>query len=151
MSLERRNELLAELCGLLEIPDVNGIVQAGRLNVNEFEVAVDFFEQDPDAIYLDFEYGIVSGGRTLRIYRLMLEANLTVYAQDQAQLGVNPSTGGIILVVRVPLGSDVDGSYLCELLDHYVEHGRYWQDNILQSSDDMFDQIASGEYQWIRA
>ncbi|VVD66330.1 CesT family type III secretion system chaperone [Pandoraea anhela] len=151
MSLERRNELLAELCTLLEIPDVNGIVQAGRLNVNEFEVAVDFFEQDPDAIYLDFEYGIVSGGRTLRIYRLMLEANLTVYAQDQAQLGVNPSTGGIILVVRVPLGHDVNGGYLCELLDHYVEHGRYWQDNILQSSDDMFDQIASGEYQWIRA
>ena len=126
-------------------------LRRGKLQAGGFDVAVDFFEQDPYAIYLNFEYGMVSAGRTLRILRLLLEANLTIYAQDQAQLGLDPDTGGIILLIRLPLTDEVDGQYLGELLDHYVEHGRYWQNNIIQSSDEMFDQIASGSYTWIRA
>lgn len=151
MSLERRNELIAELCGVLDIPGVDAIVEAGTLQANGFDVAIDFFEEDPDAIYLNFEYGIVSSGRTLRIFRLLLESNLLIYAQDQAQLGLDPETGGIILLLRVPLTDDVDGVYLGELLDHYAEHGRYWRSNILESSDEMFDNLASGAYTWIRA
>ncbi|MCY0387053.1 CesT family type III secretion system chaperone [Robbsia sp. Bb-Pol-6] len=151
MSLERRNDLIAELCGVLDIPGVDAIVEAGKLQANGFDVAIDFFEEDPDAIYLNFEYGIVGSGRTLRIFRLLLESNLLIYAQDQAQLGLDPDTGGIILLLRVPLSDDVDGIYLGELLDHYAEHGRYWKNNILESSDEMFDNIASGAYTWIRA
>jgi len=151
MSLERRNALIVELCQVLDIPDADGIVEAGVLQANGFDVAIDFFEEDADAIYLNFEYGIVSSGRTLRIFRLLLEANLMIYAQDQAQLGLDPDTGGIVLLLRVPLTEDVDGVYLGELLDHYAEHGRYWQNNILQSSDEMFDNLASGAFLWIRA
>ncbi|QET06508.1 MULTISPECIES: CesT family type III secretion system chaperone [Cupriavidus] len=150
MSLERRNELIVELCEELDIPDADGIVEAGLLNASGFDLAIDFFEEDPQAIYLNFEYGIISSGRTLRIFRLLLEANLTIYAQDQAQLGLDPDTGGIVLLLRVPLGDDVDGAYLGELVDHYVEHGRYWQNNIVGSSDEMFENLASGDYMWIR-
>jgi hypothetical protein len=151
MSLERRNELIVELCGVLDIPGADAIVEAGMLEASGFDVAVDYLDEDPDAIYLNFEYGIVSSGRTLRIFRLLLESNLLIYAQDQAQLGLDPSTGGVILLLRVPLTADVDGLYLGELIAHYVEHGRYWRKNILESSDDMFDNIASGAFVWIRA
>ena len=121
------------------------------MEVNGFDVAIDFFEPDPAAIYLNFEYGIVNSGRTLRIFRLLLEANLMIYAQDQAQLGLDSDTGGIVLIVRVPLTDEVDGPWLGELLDHYAEHGRYWRESIMLSSDEMFDNLASGSYVWIRA
>lgn len=81
----------------------------------------------------------------------MLEANLTIYAQDHAQLGLDGDTGGIILIVRVAYAPDLNGEQLAELLGHYAEHGRYWRDNILQTTDDMFESLSNGTYLWIRA
>lgn len=151
MSLEQRNHLIVELCQHLGVPNPDEIVEAGRLEVDGFTVSIDFYEQDDAAIYVHVHYGIVAAGRTLRIFRLLLEANLCIYAQDQAQLGLDSDTGGIVLIVRVPLTDDLDGAWLAELLDHYAEHGRYWQNNIFSSSDEMFDNLASGSYVWLRA
>ncbi|CAB3773612.1 CesT family type III secretion system chaperone [Paraburkholderia humisilvae] len=151
MSIERRDALFTELCQVLDIPCSQQTVEAGQLQVGGFDASLDFYEDDAAAIYLSFEYGIVTSGRTLRIFRLLLEANLSIYAQDQAQLGLDAETGGIVLLVRVPFADDVNGDYLAELVDHYVEHGMYWRDNILQASDEMFDNLASGAYLWIKA
>jgi len=151
MTVERRDELIRDMCAHLEIPDAVAIIAAGRLTVEGFEVIVDSVEEDAEAFYLNFDYGIVTGGRTLRVFRLMLEANLTIYAQDHAQLGLDGDTGGIILIVRVAYDPDLDGEQLAELLGHYAEHGRYWRDNILQTTDDMFESLSNGTYVWIRA
>ena len=151
MSIERRDSLIRDMCMHLQIPDADAIIAAGRLTVEGFEVIIDAVEEDIDAFYLNFDYGIVTGGRTLRVFRLMLEANVTIYAQDHAQLGLDGDTGGIILIVRVAYDPDIDGEQLAELLGHYDEHGRYWRDNILQTTDDMFENLANGTYVWIRA
>ncbi|MFS2103342.1 molecular chaperone Tir [Ralstonia sp. Ralssp135] len=151
MSIERRDSLIRDMCVHLQIPDADAIIAAGRLTVEGFEVIIDAVEEDLDAFYLNFDYGIVTGGRTLRVFRLMLEANVTIYAQDHAQLGLDGDTGGIILIVRVAYDPDIDGEQLAELLGHYAEHGRYWRDNILQTTDDMFENLANGTYVWIRA
>ncbi|MGF6851275.1 hypothetical protein OKW29_000161 [Paraburkholderia sp. CI3] len=71
------------------------------------------------------------------------------YAQDPAQLGFDADNGGIVLIVRIPFDDDVNGEWLADLLAHYAEHGRYWQKNILESTDGMFDGIATGQYMWI--
>jgi hypothetical protein len=81
----------------------------------------------------------------------MLESNLLVYAQDQAQLAVNPDTGGVLLILRVPMSDDVDGAWLADTLTHYAEHGRYWRDHMGRALDDMFEGIAGGEFTWLRA
>lgn len=151
MSIERRDSFIRDMCVHLQIPDADAIIAAGRLTVEGFEVIIDAVEEDLDAFYLNFDYGIVTGGRTLRVFRLMLEANVTIYAQDHAQLGLDGDTGGIILIVRVAYDPDIDGEQLAELLGHYAEHGRYWRDNILQTTDDMFENLANGTYVWIRA
>jgi len=151
MSMERRDSLIRDMCMHLQIPDADTIIAAGRLTVEGFEVIIDAVEEDLDAFYLNFDYGIVTGGRTLRVFRLMLEANVTIYAQDHAQLGLDGDTGGIILIVRVAYDPDIDGEQLAELLGHYAEHGRYWRDNILQTTDDMFENLSNGTYVWIRA
>ena len=151
MSIERRDSLIRDMCMHLQIPHADPIIPAGRLTVEGFEVIIDAVEEDIDAFYLNFDYGIVTGGRTLRVFRLMLEANVTIYAQDHAQLGLDGDTGGIILIVRVAYDPDIDGEQLAELLGHYAEHGRYWRDNILQTTDDMFENLANGTYVWIRA
>ena len=151
MSIERRDSLIRDMCVHLQIPDADAIIAAGRLTVEGFEVIIDAVEEDLDAFYLNFDYGIVTGGRTLRVFRLMLEANVTIYAQDHAQLGLDGDTGGIILIVRVTYDPDIDGEQLAELLGHYAEHGRYWRDNILQTTDDMFENLSNGTYVWIRA
>jgi len=151
MSYERFTELVTELCGVIELPDAEAVLARGVIEVEGFDVRLNNFDNDPEAMYLNFDYGIVTAGRTLRIFRLLLEANLTVYAQDQAQLGLDPETGGIILIVRVPMGDSIDGTWLAETMTHYTEHGRYWRDNISTSTDEMFNGICAGDYFWIRA
>ena len=151
MSTEHYEDLVEQLCAAVQIPDVDTVLARGSLEVDGFEVLLDRFDSDPDAMYLNFDYGVATAGRTLPIFQLMLEANLTVYAQDQAQLGLCPDTGCILLIVRIPFGPEVDGQALADTLAHYVEHGRYWKNNLVNSSDEMFDGLCSGNYLWIRA
>ena len=93
MTYERYEELVTALCTTTELGDPKVVLETKTLEVEGFTVLIDHFEDDPTAMYLQFDYGIVTAGRTLRIFRMMLESNLLVYAQDQAQLGVNPDTG----------------------------------------------------------
>jgi hypothetical protein len=139
------------LCANIGLADVDHVLQTRSIEVESFHVQLDQFENDIDALYLNFHYGTVTAGRTLAVFRLLLEANLLTYAQDQAQLGLDTDTGGIVLVLRVPMTPDVDGGLLAELLAHYAEHGRYWRQNIIESTDEMFEGVAAGEYLWLRA
>ncbi|MGF6666245.1 hypothetical protein QF000_007978 [Paraburkholderia atlantica] len=151
MSSERYMQIVTELCGVVGLPDVDFVLETRSIEVEGFDVRLDYFDSDLDAMYANFHYGTMTAGRTLVVYRLMLEANLLVYAQDQAQLGLDTDTGGMVLVLRLPFQENLSGSMLADLLSHYAEHGRYWRKNILESSDEMFEGIASGEYYWLRA
>lgn len=150
MSHEQFQGLVTSLCEAIDLPDPQAVLDRGWVEVEGFEVLLAHYEQDPAAMYLNFHFGIVTAGRTLTVFRLLLEANLTVYAQDQAQLGVNPETGGIILIVRVPMTPEIDGAWLAETMGHYTEHGRHWNDNILASNDDAFNGICAGDYFWLK-
>jgi hypothetical protein len=149
-SSARFAELVAQLCGELDVPDFDAVLAARRLEVEGFHVVVDHVENDPDAMYLQFDYGIATAARTLAVFRLMLESNLLVYAQDQAQLGLDPDSGSAQLIVRVPMTDDIDGAWLAETLAHYAEHGRYWRNHLLQAPDDMFEAISRGDYLWLK-
>lgn len=151
MSWERYTEIVREVCGVVDLPDVDHILDTGTLEVEGFDVRLDHFESDPDAMYVNFHYGSITAGRTLVVLRLMLEANLLIYAQDQAQLGMDADTGGIVLIIRLPFSPDLDGQAVAEIFAHYAEHGRYWRQGIIESSDEMFDGLASGEFFWLRA
>ena len=148
---DRFEALVMALCAAIELPDAQAVLASRMIEVEGFCVMLDHVEGDPDAMYLQFDYGVATAGRTLQIFRLMLESNLLVYAQDQAQLGLDPETGAALLVIRVPMLDDIDGAWLADTLVHYAEHGRYWRDNMLQSADAMFEGIASGDYHWLRA
>lgn len=150
MSAERYTTVVKELCASMGIPDVATVLEQRVLEVEGFDVLIDHVEADPNALYLNFNYGIVSSGRTLKVFRLLLEANLLVYAQDQAQLGMDADTGGIVMIVRVEFGDDIGADWLTSLLAHYAEHGRYWRDNIFQVDDEMFEQVANGSYLWMK-
>lgn len=147
---ERYEQLVGELCAAIDLPDLNAVLTNRMIEVEGFCVMLDHVESDAEAMYLQFDYGIPTAGRTLRIFRLMLESNLLVYAQDQAQLGVDPETGAALLIVRVPMLDEIDGIWLAETLAHYAEHGRYWRDNMMQSPDQLLEGVASGDYQWLR-
>ncbi len=151
MSFERYSELVHDLCSVVDLPSAESVLERGVMEVEGFEVALSHFENDPDAMYLNFSFGIVTAGRTLRIFRLMLEANLSIYAQDQAQLGLDPDTGGVLLIIRVPMSDDINGTWLADTFAHYSEHGRYWRDSILIASDEMFESLSYGDYSWVRA
>ncbi|MDR3096662.1 MAG: CesT family type III secretion system chaperone [Paraburkholderia sp.] len=151
MSSERYASLIADLCATVGLADVDQVLRTRTIEVEGFDVRLDYFERDLDAMYANFHFGTVTAGRTLVVFRLMLEANLLIYAQDQAQLGVDADSGGIVLVLRLPFDADLDGEALADLLAHYAEHGRYWRQNIVESSDEMFEGIASGELFWLRA
>ncbi|WP_429289898.1 CesT family type III secretion system chaperone [Paraburkholderia sp. CI3] len=151
MTWERFTGLVTELCEVVGLPDPNAVIDRRMIEVEGFDVMLDHVENDVDAMYMNFHYGTVTAGRTLVIFRLLLEANLLVYAQDQAQLGLDSDTGGIVLIVRIPFGDDVTGEWLGDLLSHYAEHGRYWRKNILESTDEMFEGIGTGQFVWIRS
>jgi hypothetical protein len=143
-------DLLVELCGHLGIIDVNSLLQRRRLVYEGFDVIIDHVLNDPQALYVQFDYGMTTAGRTLTIFRLMLESNLLVYAQDQAQLGIDPDSGNSQLIVRVPMTDDIDGAWLADTLRHYAEHGRYWRNHVLQAPDELYEAISNGNYLWLK-
>ena len=151
MSYERYQALIVELCDAVGLPDSAAVLARGTMEIEGFEVQFAIYSNDPGALYLNFSSGIVTSGRTLRTFRLRLEATRSFYSQDQAQLGLNAETGGIVLIVRVPMSDSINGTWLADTLTHYAEHGRYWQNNILSSTDEMFSGICAGDYFWIRA
>lgn len=151
MSAERYSELVRALCDAVGLPDADHVLEHRTIEVEGFDVRLDYFDNDLSAIYLNFHYGTVTAGRTLTVFRLMLEANLLIYAQDQAQLGLDTDTGGMVLIIRVEMSDDLDGDALADLLSHYAEHGRYWRQNVLDAGDEMYEGIASGELFWLRA
>jgi hypothetical protein len=148
---KRYAELIGALCAERGLPDVDAVLASRRVEVETFSVILDHVTNDPGAMYIQFDYGVTTAGRTLSIMRLMLESNLLVYAQDQAQLGLDPDTGSSQLIVRVPMTADIDGAWLSETLRHYAEHGRYWRDHVLQAPDEQFEAISTGDYLWLRA
>jgi hypothetical protein len=145
------DELLRALCETIELPNADAVVESRMLDVEGFECSFEMPESDPGTLYLMFNFGITTAGRTMRLFKAMLEANITTYAQDQAQLGIDADTGVILLIVRVPAADDIDASWLADTLTHYASHGTYWRDNIFRSEDEMFEGLASGAYEWIRA
>lgn len=151
MSFDRYRELVTQMCGVVGIPDAEAVLARGAVEIEGYEVLVSHFENDPEAMYLNFNFGIVTAGRTLRVFRLLLEANLQIYAQDQAQMGLNPDTGGVLLIVRVPMTDEIDGTWLADTFNHYIEHGQYWRDSIITATDEMFEGVCSGQYMWLRA
>jgi Tir chaperone protein (CesT) family len=151
MSYERFTQLVTQLCEVIGLPDAAAVLERRVVEVEGFTVVLDHVENDPKAMYLQFDFGIATTGRTLRIFRLMLESNLLIYAQDQAQLGLDPDSGSVLLIMRVPFSKDLDGEWLSETLNHYAEHGRYWRTNMLEASDEEFDGLAQGNFAWIKA
>ncbi|MFC5606787.1 CesT family type III secretion system chaperone [Variovorax soli] len=148
---ERYAALVLELCAALGIPDPNAVLRSRRLEFAGFDVLLDYFPDDPAAMYMLFDYGAATAGRSLPVFRLMLESNLLIYAQDQAQLGLDPDTGNVLLIVRIPLDGEVTGEWLFDTVDHYAEHGKYWRENLIRSPDEIFEGLGQGQYTWIRA
>jgi Tir chaperone protein (CesT) family len=151
MSEQILDALLEAVAAEIGMADAAPIVAARSIEVQGFECSFEVPESDGDALYLLFDFGITTAGRTLRLYTAMLEANLTTYAQDQAQLGIDAGTGVVILIVRIPGLLSIDATWLADTLIHYAEHGLYWRDTIFQSSDEMFEGVSRGDFEWIRA
>jgi hypothetical protein len=94
MSVEQYEDLVTQLCEVIQLPDARAVLERGWVEVEGFEVLLAHYANDPAAMYLNFHFGVVTAGRSLAVFRLLLESNLTVYAQDQAQAGVNPTRAG---------------------------------------------------------
>lgn len=151
MSYERYTDLVKQLCTTIGIPDAQAVIDRGVVEIEGYEVLITHYENDAAAMYMNMHFGIVTAGRTLRVFRLLLESNLTIYAQDQAQVGLNPDTGGVLLIVRIPMSDEVDGAWLADTFNHYVEHAKYWRESIVEATDEMFEGVCSGEFMWLRA
>jgi hypothetical protein len=151
MSEEVLNTLLESVAAQVGLGDPAPVVAARKIEVGGFECSFEISESDADALYLLFDFGIATAGRTLRLFSAMLEANLTTYAQDQAQLGIDVGSGVAMLIVRIPGVQNIDVEWLVDTLAHYSEHGLYWRDTIFQATDEMFEGISCGDFEWIRA
>ncbi len=143
--------VLTDFCAEVGLPNAARVISRRMVQVKGMDVVFWHVEDDdPDHLYLHFQFGAIAAGRTLRAWRLMLEANMVIYAKDDARMAVDPDSGGVVLLVKVRLGPDITGRWLADTLAHYGEHGLYWQGNIFDCPDELFNGIASGAYQWIR-
>ena len=151
MSREKYVALVRSMCEILGAPDPNLVLQRGALQLHGYELILAHYSNDEQAMYVNFNFGITSAGRTQRVFELMLQSNLSIYSQDQAQLGVNPDTGGLLLIVRVPMNDETDGAYLADTFNHYVDHGKYWCENTHKVVDEMYHPPAPTVCMWMRA
>jgi len=145
------DDLIRSLCEEIGLPDAAPCIKARMVDVQGFECTFEMPEDGAETLYLLFNFGIATAGRTLRLFTAMLQANITTYAQDQAQLGIDADSGVALLIVRIAAADASDAAWLASILMHYAEHGRYWRDNIFRAEDEMFEGLATGDYAWIKA
>lgn len=127
------------------------ILRRRQVQVKGLEVVFTPGSAQDGHFYFSYQFGAIAAGRTLKVFRLMLEANVLVYAKDAAVMGMDPDTGGVVLSVRGTFGPDITGRWLADTLAHFADHAIYWKKNILDCVDEMFNGISSGQYQWMRA
>ncbi|WP_250480083.1 MULTISPECIES: CesT family type III secretion system chaperone [unclassified Caballeronia] len=143
--------LLQDFCQAVGMPDPSFLMAGGSIDVDGFSVDfLDIADEEDRALYVNFHYGTVSAGRSLIVFRLLLEANVLAYAKDDARLGLDPATGGVILFLRLVEDTVPDGNMLADILSHYAEHARYWRTQIFEASDEMYLGIASGDFRWLQ-
>lgn len=145
------NDLLSDFCQCVGLADASTVIGRRMVQVKGMEVGFEALSDDPDHFQIQFRFGAMAAGRALRVFRLMLEANLLVYAKDNAHFAMDPDTGESVLLLRATFGVTSTGQWLADTLAHYAEHGLYWKNNILSCQDEQFNGVASGEYQWLRA
>lgn len=150
MTNSRLSEILRGFCAAVGIPPTD-VVRRRLVFVRGIEVIFSELGDDTDHYVAIFRFGTVFAGRSLRVFRLMLEANLLVYARGDAVMAMDPDTGGVVLSIRASYEITDAGQWLANTLAHFAEHALYWKTNILECPDEMFSGIASGESQWIRA
>ncbi len=151
MSSEKYDQLVRDMCKAVGVSDADGVLQRGAIVVEGYEMMLAHYNSDEHAMYLNFNFGIVGPGRTQPLFERMLTSNMTIYAQDQAQLGVHPDTGGLLLIVRIPMTDEVDGNWLVETVQHYLEHGRYWRESMFNTTDEMNDVPSHMHFVWMKA
>jgi hypothetical protein len=144
-------DLLTDFCESVGLVDVTTVVERRMVQVKGMEVGFESLSDDPEHFQIQFRFGAIPSGRSLRVFRLMLEANLLVYAKDNAHFALDPDTGESVLLLRAAFGVTAKGQWLADTLAHYAEHGTYWKNNILSCADEQFNGVASGGYQWLRA
>jgi hypothetical protein len=144
-------DLLSDFCQCVGLADVSTVIGRRMVQVKGMEVGFEALSDDPDHFQIQFRFGAMAAGRALRVFRLMLEANLLVYAKDNANFALDPDTGESVLLLRAAFGGTTTGQWLADTLAHYAEHGLYWKNNILSCEDEQFNGVASGQYQWLRA
>ncbi|MDR7008909.1 CesT family type III secretion system chaperone [Paraburkholderia strydomiana] len=149
MDIDYYRPLIEALCATVGLPDADHMLDKRLIKVEGFDIRLDHFNDDT-GLHIVFELGAVAPERMLDMYRLMLEANVLVYAQDKAQLGVDRGTGNSVLLVRAEL-PELTGETLADLLAHYAKHGRYWQQNIFRATDGQYQAVVSDASVWIRA
>lgn len=148
MADNRLQELLQDFCDTVGLHPVE-ILRRRQVLVKGIDVVFAQPADDPDHFRVHFQFGAVAAGRSLKVFRLILEANVLVYAKEDAMMGMDPDTGGVVLMLRVAFG--VTGRWLADTLAHFAEHGLYWRNNILECPDPMLEGICSGFYVWIKA
>lgn len=148
--MESLTHLLRDLCQCVGLPDPETVIARRMVQVRGMEVGFEVFDDAPDHFQIHFRFGAIAAGRALRVFSLMLEANLLVYAKDNAHFALDPDTAESLLLMRVAFSESTTGKWLADTLMHYAEHCKYWKNNILSCEDEQFNGVASGEYQWLR-
>ena len=149
--MEPLEYLLRDFCQCVGLPDAETVIARRMVQVRGMEVGFEVFDDEPDHFQIHFRFGSIAAGRALRIFSVMLEANLLVYAKDDAHFALDPDTAESLLLLRVAFCESSTGKWLADTLVHYAEHGQYWKNNILNCEDEQFNGVASGEYKWLKA
>ncbi len=116
-------DLLSDFCQCVGVPNALTVIERRMVQVKGMEVGFEAFSDDPDHFQIQFRFGAMAAGRTLRVFRLMLEANLLVYAKDNAHFALDPDTSESVLLLRAVFGGSTTGQWLADTLAHYAEHG----------------------------
>jgi Tir chaperone protein (CesT) family len=150
MADDRLKTLLQDFCDTVGLYPVE-VLRRRQLVVKGIDVVFTELPEDEQHCYAAFQFGALAAGRSLKIFRLMLESNVLVYAKELAVMGMDTDSGGVVLTLRIAYGETTTGSWLADNLAYFAEHAIYWKKNIMDCADERFNGITSGTYTWIQA
>ena len=126
MSYQKYCDLIDEFYFQTEIDDVPNRYENTNFNLLEIPVTLAYGGEDTDNLLLFCEFGELPEEGQDKALRKILECNMELFAQNAGQFSINPETGQVLLMVRLPL-DEIEKETFVGILMMYASMAKEWR------------------------
>lgn len=126
MSYEKYCDVIDQLCEKLGIEDPQTQYELCNMQIDGTGFSLTYTDQEPNDLVAICNFGEVPENQSAAILRRVLEMNMFLSNSKAPRLAINPDTGHVLMIAKIPL-EDLSLKFLIEQLGSYADLAEEWR------------------------